>query len=122
MRFLADENIYHLTIQFLRENNHSVLSIIEMGLSGSPDDKVFDTACQEKCILLTLDKDFTDLRRYRPENHSGIVVIRIKPPTTEKIEAALRQLLSEQDIHSKIKSALVVLGENGYRIRNLPLG
>ena len=59
--FLADENIPPTIIQFLRQLNFDVTSVLGEGLIGHPDEAVTRRAFLEKRIVLTQDQDFGKL-------------------------------------------------------------
>lgn len=53
------------------------------------DEVVIQQATKEKRILLTLDTDFSNILRYPPEKHGGVIVFRLKnqsyPHVTEAV-------------------------------------
>jgi predicted nuclease of predicted toxin-antitoxin system len=53
MKFFANENLYEPIIDYLRGLGIDVISIREMGLSGIPDDEVYQLACNEKRVIIT---------------------------------------------------------------------
>ena len=55
MKFLADENISHLTIKFLNELGYDTKSV---PLKGSTDEEVIDLAIKGDRFVITLDLDF----------------------------------------------------------------
>jgi len=95
--FKLDENLPRDAEAFLREAGHDVHTVLDEHLGGNSDPKVFDAARAENRILVTFDLDFSDIRLYPPESHSGIWVLRAH---TQSIENALALL----------RGALVVLG------------
>jgi predicted nuclease of predicted toxin-antitoxin system len=60
MRFLADENVSRLVIERLRARGFDVISI-GVTRSGAPDEDVLEAADAEGCILITEDRDFSEL-------------------------------------------------------------
>ncbi len=57
MKMFANENLFDPVIDYLRSIGHDVLSLREAGLSGISDDEVFQLACKEKYVIITMDKD-----------------------------------------------------------------
>jgi len=116
MRIFADENIYEQIIAYLRSLGHDVLSVRDSGLSGITDDIVYQSACADRRIIITMDKDFARTFRFPPEGCGGIVVVKLYKLT---VEEALRLFknsfaaLKEDDI---IKN-LVIITQKGARIR-----
>jgi len=93
-----------------------VLSIRDCGLSGISDDEVYEKACKENRVIITMDKDFTRIFRFPPEKCGGIVVAKLyKRPVNETLTIFKKyyQSIKEEDI----KRNLVVITPEGVRIR-----
>jgi len=67
MKVFANENLFEPIIDYLRRLDHDVLSIRDAGLSGISDDEVYQRACKEKRVIITMDKDFSRIFRFPPE-------------------------------------------------------
>lgn len=65
MRLFANENVFEPIIDHLRNLGHDVLSLREEGLSGISDDKVYQLACKEKLVIITMGKDFSGFLGFR---------------------------------------------------------
>jgi predicted nuclease of predicted toxin-antitoxin system len=72
----VDEDLPKQVVTVLRENGHQADSVIEQGLSGWKDDKLWDKIQTEKRFLITADKGFADIRIYPPGTHAGIMLLR----------------------------------------------
>lgn len=59
--FLADENIHPNVIAHLQDSDFDVLSVIEAGLIGSPDEEILQFAFETGRVVLTHDSDFGTL-------------------------------------------------------------
>lgn len=59
MKMFANENLFEPIIDYLKEGDHDVLSIRDLGLSGISDDEVYQLACKENRIIITMDNDLT---------------------------------------------------------------
>ena len=77
MKIFANENLFEPIIDYLRSLGNDVLSIRDSGLSGISDDEVFERACKENMVIITMDKDFTRIFRFPPEKCGGIVVAKM---------------------------------------------
>lgn len=60
MKMFANENLFEPIIDYLRETGHDVISVRE-GLSGISDDEVYQLACKEKRVIITMDKDIQEI-------------------------------------------------------------
>ena len=70
-RFKLDENLPREAQALLLKAGCDAHSVHDEKLAGAPDDKIFDACQNENRILVTLDLDFADIRRYPPSSHHG---------------------------------------------------
>ena len=92
-QFKLDENIPTVIADLLGAAGHSVHTAQAEGLTGSPDEQLSQRATAESRVLVTLDKDFADIRRHPPEQTPGIVVLRPRVPSPSLLAAVVRQLI-----------------------------
>jgi len=76
VKLLLDENLSPLHARTLRELGHDAVSVIEHGLSGADDSVIRTAAIESGRILVTLDADFANVRRYSPSSLPGIIRLR----------------------------------------------
>lgn len=76
MRLKLDENLSGALRDELVRLGHDVHTCADEGLAGRPDPDVFVACVAEGRVLLTLDGDFGDIRRYPPGTHPGIALLR----------------------------------------------
>jgi predicted nuclease of predicted toxin-antitoxin system len=116
MRFLTDEDVYPSIVQVLRDLGHDVFDIKEEKLTGIPDGEVYDLAKAQNRILVSMDKDFTNILLYPLGDHWGIIVAKLyrmkSDETAQKFLDAFVKL-TEDDI----KDNLVIIDKNKARIR-----
>lgn len=77
IKFLTDANVFVPIVERLREMDHDVFDIKEEGLEKLTDIEVFQTAQNQKRILITMDKDFSNILLYPPSKHHGIIVLKL---------------------------------------------
>jgi predicted nuclease of predicted toxin-antitoxin system len=80
VRIKLDENIPASLIVPLEELGHEVDSVPMEGLAGEPDNVVWNAVTAENRFFITQDLDFSDVRKYRPGSHEGILVVRLRQP------------------------------------------
>lgn len=115
MKMFANENLFKPIIDFLRSRGHDVLSIRESGLSGISDDEVYQRACKEKRVIITMDKDFSRIFRFPPEKCGGIIVAKIYKRTVDDTLSIFKKFyesLQEKDILEN----LIIITPEGVRI------
>jgi predicted nuclease of predicted toxin-antitoxin system len=76
MRFKVDENLHPEVAVHLCAAGHDAMTIFAQGMRGYADDKIAAVCQQEQRVILTLDLDFSNIRRYPPQDHAGIIVLR----------------------------------------------
>jgi predicted nuclease of predicted toxin-antitoxin system len=65
-------------------------------------------ARREGRVLVTLDRDFSDIRAYPPNDHAGIVVLRPQAQDKHSVEELLQRLLAVLDQDSPVGELWIV--------------
>lgn len=105
MKFLVDENVKLRLAKLLMVAGHDVL----LPPKGTSDKEIGRLAKKESRILLTHDNDFALPALFCAKDYSGIILIKVFPPTFIKIAASLENLLCEFKTAKDFKGKLVVL-------------
>ena len=116
MRLFADENLFEPIIDYLQDLGHDVLSIRAAGLCGMSDDDIYQRACRENRIIITMDKDFTRTFRFPPENCGGIIVVKIYKRMIDETFAIFEKMFNSID-EQNITRNLFIISPEGVRIR-----
>jgi len=86
-----------MTVNALQDMEHDVKDVRKTPKQGISDEELWEIAQQEKRLLITTDKGFS---QHRHETHSGILIIRLKKPNRMKIHqrvmAALKRYSEKQ--------------------------
>lgn len=117
MKFLADENLESLIVEWLREQGHDVLYAAEV-LPSEEDPDLLGRASAEGRVLITNDLDFGELV-YRQRLFSvGVVLLRLRGATDYEQLAGLQERwnLVEPDCVGHF----VVVKQKSVRVRPLP--
>ena len=88
----------------------------DIARQDTPDFEVLRLAVQRSMVLLTNDKDFGDVLRYRPADTTGIVVLRITALTEKDVHAVLLRLIAEHTLES-LNATLDVVSRGKYRLK-----
>jgi predicted nuclease of predicted toxin-antitoxin system len=116
VKLFLDENLSPQHASELRSSGYDAWAVVEVGLSGAPDEHIRRFAVENGRVLVTLDADFANVIRFPPEDTPGVVRLKIHPPTEEGIRQAIqRALLLLQNID--LAGRLAVVDENKIRVR-----
>ncbi|MEQ1795300.1 MAG: DUF5615 family PIN-like protein [Nitrospira sp.] len=81
MNIKLDENLPARLTRFLGNLGHNVDTVPQEGLTGLDDATVWHAAQQSGRFLITQDLDFSDIRRYTPGSHHGLMLLRLRDPS-----------------------------------------
>jgi predicted nuclease of predicted toxin-antitoxin system len=116
MRIKLDENLPAELVRVLAEFGHEADSSVDEGFTGRPDEEVWDAAKASGRLLFTQDMDFSDVRKFAPGSHQGLVLVRMDHPSRRILCQRMRQVLQTEDIESW-KGCFVVVSERKIRVR-----
>jgi predicted nuclease of predicted toxin-antitoxin system len=116
MKIKLDENLPEELADLLASNHHDVHTVRGEALAGRDDQTVFAAAGAEKRVLITQDLDFSDVRRFKPGSHPGIVLVRLHDPSRRRLIERFRQIVATEAIESWI-GCFVVISDRKLRIR-----
>lgn len=116
MRFLIDEDVYELTIKFLREHGYDVVKVADIGLRGNPDVVILSYALQHGLVLITRDKGFGSLVFLSKKKEACVILLRLIPETLEEVNNELLKVLK---IHSDklLPGYFIVIEPGKHRVR-----
>lgn len=116
MKIVLDESVSYGLAEVLKKADHTVIAIAEAPTSGIKDEKIFETAVENKALLITRDYHFTNPLRFPPNETGGIIYIRHGNMTSnEEIELVQKFLTTHP--HEEFSGKLVTLYKKGIKIR-----
>jgi predicted nuclease of predicted toxin-antitoxin system len=118
MRFIADQDVYWITIKAMREWGHEVATASDLGMGKASDEELLNKAKEQSRILLTRDKDFGTLTFLKESISAGIVFLRCSPANLDKVHHQLKRLLAEHK-EEELNSCFAVVEPKRYRLRRL---
>ncbi len=116
MKVKLDENIPLRLISVLATAGHEVDTVASEGLRGRPDADVWRAAHGGDRLLITQDLDFSDLRKFKPGTHAGLLLVRLREPGANAIVDRIRAVIEEEGLDSFAR-CFVVLTDRKLRIR-----
>lgn len=115
MNIKLDENIPASLALFLSSSGHNVDTVEDENLTGEIDEIVWNAAQREGRFFITQDLDFSDIRKYAPGTHAGILLVRLGMPGRDALISRITGLFTYEATESW-KGCFVVLGESKLRI------
>jgi len=83
VRLKLDENVHGDARDALAGWGHDVATVHDERLAGHPDVDVAAAVKTEGRCLVTFDLDFADPRKFPPAEFAGLVVLRLRVPTSK---------------------------------------
>lgn len=77
MKLKLDENLGSRDAELFRQAGHDVYTVAEQGLCSATDRKLLGVCHAEKMCLVTLDLEFGNPLIFKPQDYSGIAVLRL---------------------------------------------
>ena len=119
MKFKLDENLSHYLAEQLRLLGHDADTVGEEGLLSRPDEEVAEAAANDGRMLLTLDLDFSDIRRFPPGTSPGVVLFRPRSFAFREVNRLVETFISTADL-DELVGCLIVVDVYKVRIRRPP--
>ena len=116
MKIKLDENLPGRLIQALTDLGHDVDTVVLERLAGQDDHAVWQAAQQAGRFLITQDLDFSDVRRYTPGTHRGLLLVRLASPGRTALLGRVQSLFAVEDV-STWAGCLVVATDRKLRVR-----
>ena len=111
-----DENLSDAHAELLCQMGYECDRVTDEGLSGAPDKVIWQVCCQEQRFFITLDLDFSDIRRFPSGTHPGILLLRPRTRSRKSVLELLAKIIAEYPLTS-LAGCLVVADERQTRIR-----
>ena len=121
MKFLADQDVFHITIEWLRKKGHDVVTAKKLGMDRAADEELLLKAKEMDRLFLTRDKDFGALVFLKSEASPGVVLLRVSPVVLYAVHQELERIFAEHK-KEELKGLFCVVEHHRYRIRHLPRG
>lgn len=85
------------------------MGVRDQGLSGAPDDRIFEICGSEGRTLITLDRDFGHVLRFPPAASHGIVILAMSDRSTaDEMATRLQEFLAVLTIRTLDRELWIV--------------
>ena|ERR1035437_2467148 len=119
MKIKLDENLPFRLTAILSSLHHDVHTVAEENLSGGSDRDIWEAAQRDARFLITQDLDFSDLRRFAPGTHHGILLVRLRSPDRQGLIRRIQEVFQHEDV-SRWSGCFVVATDRKIRVVRPP--
>lgn len=116
MKLKLDENLSGLLKPRLEILGHDVMTVADEGLLSQPDPVIGKAAREEGRVLLTLDVEFADLRKYPAGEHPGIILFRPERFGPLEVNEFIHDFIKEADLEA-LSGCVVIVDPKKVRVR-----
>jgi predicted nuclease of predicted toxin-antitoxin system len=116
MKLKLDENLSRHLKPVLERIGHDVETAADEGLLSKSDMEVGTAAREAGRVLLTLDVDFGDLRKFPPGSHPGMVLFRPRSCGPLAVNAFIEKFVGETDLR-EFSGCLAIVEPHRVRVR-----
>lgn len=117
MKLKLDENLSRHLKPLLTRLGHDVVTAADENLLSSSDTEIAAAALREERMLLTLDVEFADLRKYPPGSHPGIILFRPSSLGPLSVNKFIADFVNSADL-SRLTSCVAIVDPVNVRIRS----
>jgi predicted nuclease of predicted toxin-antitoxin system len=118
MQFLVDQDVYYMTVEWLRKEGHDVVMAKQIGMERAADEELLKGARDMGRLLVTRDKGFGALAFLKREESPGVILLRGSPAVLDAIHHELGRLFLEHK-EEELKRLFCVVEPHRHRIRYL---
>jgi predicted nuclease of predicted toxin-antitoxin system len=117
MKFKVDENLPVETAVLIRNEGYDAVTVWDQNLGGANDKNIAKVCNKEGRTLITLDKDFANIRSYPPGEYSGLIVFRLIRQDKVHVLKTIKRILPILR-KQKPEKQLWIVEESNIRIRS----
>ncbi len=116
MLFKIDENLHEEVAELLRDNGNDAVTVYDQQMRGHTDEELAAVCQRVGRVMVTQDRDFSNIVAFPPEEYPGIIVFRLHDPSRPSILAAMRRLIPLL-APQPLSGSLWTVDDAGIRIR-----
>ena len=116
MKFKLDENLPESLVAELAARNHDTDNVRQEGLAGHDDPDVWAAAQAAGRFLITQDLDFSDVRKFQPGTHHGLLLVRLPEAGRLGLTRRIIEVFDSEDVESWARCFVVL---SGHKLRVL---
>ncbi len=117
MKIKLNENLPARLAGILTQLGHETDTVAQEGLTGRDDGHVWEAAQKADRFLMTQDLDFSDLRRFAPGTHAGLLLLRLREPGRNALIRRVQTIFKTEEV-GRWKGCFVLITEHKIRVRS----
>lgn len=98
MKIKLDENLPERLVPALTAFGHDIDTVWVERLNGQADPNVWKATQATQRFFITQDPDFSDIRRYAPGTHSGLLLVRLARPGRNALFERVSSVFETEDV------------------------
>jgi len=100
----------------LEKLGHDVDTVRAEHLAEREDNEVWQAAQYAGRFLITQDLNFSDMRRFAPGTHAGLLLVRLAKPSRDALIFRISALFATEDV-DQWRACLIVATDHKVRIK-----
>lgn len=116
MHIKVDEDLPTQVVERLRDQAYDASGVLDQNMGGWKDERLWQVVQAHGQFFITADKGFGDIRRYPPETHNGVLLLRPNEDGIRPMVELLDRVLASYHIDA-LSGLLIVATPQGIRIR-----
>ena len=116
MNIKLDENLPERLVAALAALGHDIDTVRAERLNGQPDQNVWSSTQSARRFFITQDLDFSDVRRYTPGTHAGLLLVRLSRPSRDALLERVATVFQTENVEGWT-GCLVVVTDRKIRVR-----
>jgi predicted nuclease of predicted toxin-antitoxin system len=111
-----DENLPDRLVAALEALGHDIDTVYAERLNGQSDPNVWAATQAARRFFITQDLDFSDIRRYTPGTHAGLLLVRLSQPGRDALFERVVTVFRTENVEDW-RGCLVVVTDRKVRVR-----
>ena len=116
VKFKIDENISKTVAYLLNDNGHDAETVYFEKIAGIKDEDLIELCKSENRCLITLDSDFSDIKKYPPNKYCGIILLKVISQSKSEVNNLIKRIIPILNTES-IASKLWIVDNEKIKIR-----
>lgn len=116
MKLKLDENLPEELAAAVAALGHDADNVRLEGFAGHDDGRIWQAAQDSGRFLITQDLDFSDIRKFAPGKHCGLMLVRLQRPGRKAVAERIAEAFTAENAESWTQ-CFVLLTDHKLRVR-----